>query len=228
MRVLITLAPAGVDTDWRVSRLALLPLFAGAVAENVNIDIREGVPVRELTSVLAAFFRLGRAPPTEPDTSMRRPTSAPHWLGMTGLVREFCHTPPDAWLLSLPVPTMKFGLRRVRRSPARSCDPGAEAVGGRDQGISGFSGAERRVGEPAAGRRLLDHPEAPVLGSRRRVMRVRHDEGAVAGRVGGAGGPRCRRPASSARRCRRRRAAAPRRPGRSRRWCRCGPRRPSR
>src|SRR4051794_10360731 len=74
MRLLITAAPAGVDTDWRVSRFALLVVFAGAFVANVNIDIRDGVPVNELTSVLAAFFRFGNDPPTEPDTSMRSPT----------------------------------------------------------------------------------------------------------------------------------------------------------
>ena len=62
MRLLTTFAPAVVETDsggcrgWRCWRRS-----PGALAENVNIDMREGVPVRELTSVLAAVFKFGGA-----------------------------------------------------------------------------------------------------------------------------------------------------------------------
>src|SRR5215207_7350755 len=72
--LLTTVAPAAVETDCRVSRLALLAPAAGALEANVNSDIRDGVPVSELTNVAAACLRLTRSLPTELDRSTSRPT----------------------------------------------------------------------------------------------------------------------------------------------------------
>src|SRR5262245_53085295 len=108
MRLLTTVAPAAVETDCRVSRLALLAPAAGAFEANVNSDIRDGGPVREFTNVVAGCLGFGRSPPTDVDRSTSRPTLAPHLAGMTGFVREFCQTPPEASLFVLPVAIMKL------------------------------------------------------------------------------------------------------------------------
>src|SRR6478735_7922143 len=68
-----TVAPAAVETDCRVSRLALLAPAAGALEAKLNSDIRDGVPVRALTNVVAACLRFGRSPPTDEDRSTSRP-----------------------------------------------------------------------------------------------------------------------------------------------------------
>ena len=65
--------------------------------------MRDGVPARASTRVAAAALRLGTwsgGPATDPEKSMIKATSSPHWLLSVGLFREFCQTPPELFRLA--------------------------------------------------------------------------------------------------------------------------------
>ena len=97
-------APAWVDTAVS-GRFWLLVVLAGALAAKVNSARLDGVPTSALVNVVAAVFRAGSDPATEPETSRTSATLRPHLVGATGLTLEFCQIPPDAVGVVLPVPT---------------------------------------------------------------------------------------------------------------------------
>ena len=70
--------------------------MAGEPVENENRATCDGVPTRASTKVSAACLSWGSESSTEPDRSSSRATSRPQALSIVGLVRESCHTPPEA------------------------------------------------------------------------------------------------------------------------------------
>ena len=64
------------------------------------------MPTRESTNVLAACLSCALKGPVDPEKSSTRPTRRPHVMGSTGLTRESCQIPPEAFRSVAPVPSM--------------------------------------------------------------------------------------------------------------------------